>query len=131
MEGAEVANPGEFTINAVLCDSAVAADGKLYVQGGGWNILTALELHHVQPRTALAIVVAVPYTATNQNHRLELQLQGDDGPLTIGPPLPDGKQPRGIEAQFNVGRPAMLQHGDAQNLPFAVNLDQLRFDVPG
>jgi Family of unknown function (DUF6941) len=128
-------NPGEFDVNAVLCDSAVVAEGKLYVQGGGWNILGTQQFPFIQPRISLGAVVTVPYTMTNQNHMLAIQLRNEDNEsVAIGPPVEnDGEvqRPMQIGAQFNIGRPAILQAGDSQMLPFAVNLDQLPFESPG
>jgi len=130
-----VQNPGEFAVNAFVCDSAVVAEGKVYIQGGGWNMMASPQFPFVQSRIALAVVVSVPYTMTNQNHLLEIRLEGEDhDSVAIGPPVEkDGEiqRPTGVGAQFNVGRPALLQPGDAQPLPFAVNFDQLQFTSPG
>ncbi len=128
-------DPGEFAVNAVLCDSAVVAEGKLYVQGGGWNVLGTQQFPFIQPRISLGAVVTVPYTKTNQNHLLSIQLRNEDNEsVAIGPAVEkdgDVQRPMHIGAQFNIGRPAILQAGDSQMLPFAVNLDQLPFDSPG
>jgi hypothetical protein len=129
--------PSGFTIDAIICDSAVTADGKLYIQGGGWNMLASPAVPFVQPRVGVALIVGVPYTGTNKNHRLELRLENEDGErLALGPEVAADvpgatKSPMGIVAQFNVGRPAILQAGDSQNIPFAINLDQLAFRSPG
>jgi hypothetical protein len=125
----------EFSVNAILCDSATTAEGKLYVQGGGWSMLGTTLFPFQQPRISLGIVVAVPYTATNQNHTLRIYLVGEDGQrISFGgasTEQPDGEVPGSIEARFNLGRPPTIQPGDAQTIPMAVNLDQLRFDAPG
>jgi hypothetical protein len=127
--------PGEFAVNALVCDSAVVAEGKVYVQGGGWNMMVAQQFPFVQSRISLAVVVSVPYTVTNQNHLLEIRLENEDQvPISVGPPVEkDGEiqRPTRVGAQFNVGRPPVLQPGDAQPLPFAVNFDQLQFTSPG
>lgn len=131
-------DPGTFTIDAMLCDSAVVAEGKLYVQGAGWNMLSTPQFPFVQSRIGLAVVIGVPYTETNREHRLHVRLESEDGAqLPLGPPVTDPEQPggaqraTGVGAQFNVGRPAVLQPGDRQNLPFAINLDQLGFETAG
>jgi len=131
-------DPGTFTIDAMLCDSAVVAEGKLYVQGAGWNMLSTPQFPFVQSRIGLAVVIGVPYTETNREHRLHVRLESEDGAqLPLGPPVADPDQPGGVQratgvgAQFNVGRPAVLQPGDRQNLPFAINLDQLGFESAG
>lgn len=132
------ADPSTFTVDAMLCDSAVVAEGKLYVQGGGWNMLSTQQFPFLQPRVGLAVVIGVPYTETNRLHHLDVKLESEDGELVpLGPAMPDPEEPgtmhraTGVAAQFNVGRPPLLQPGDRQSLPFAINLDQLAFAVPG
>ena len=50
-------------VTLLLCDFAEAVNGKLYVMGGGWNILFAPG----QPVTmSVAAVLAVPWDRTNQ-----------------------------------------------------------------
>ncbi len=122
--------PGVFTINAILCDSAIVSEDKLYIQGGGWNVLNTATFPFRQARISIAAVVGVPYTQTNQGHTLEITLEGADGGLrVIG--QGEGGDIKGVQAQFITGRPPMLQAGDAQNLSFAVNMDQIHFDGPG
>jgi hypothetical protein len=127
----------EFVIDAMLCDSAVVSEGKLYVQGGGWNMLGAGAFPFNAPRIALAVVVTVPYDQTNRNHTLEVRLEDEDGgllsigPPKIGPGLDDVSEPGKIAGQFNMGRPPFLQPGDTQLMPFAVNVDGQPFASPG
>lgn len=130
-----VPDPTGFTVDAILCDSVVTADGKLYLQGGGWHVLGADSFPFRQSRIGLGVILGVPYTATNQNHTLSMRLEDEDGQqVQFGPVLAeqerDGKTPAPIEARFNIGRPARIQPGEAQLLPFAINLDQLQFDKP-
>ncbi len=124
----------EFTVNAILCDSAATAEGKLYIQGGGWSMLGTTSFPFQQSRISLGIVVSVPYNATNHNHTLQIYLESEDGQrISFGAPTKqlDGQVPGCIEARFNLGRPPTIQPGDAQTIPMAVNLDQLRFEAPG
>lgn len=129
--------PNGFKVNAMICDSAASPEGKLYVHGGGWNILSTPSFPFIQPRVAVAGMISVPYTETNKTHVMELRLEDEDGHrMPLGPQLtaPDGsatRAPEGLRAQFTLGRPPDLQAGDAQNLPIAINLDRLRFDSPG
>ncbi len=125
-------------VNAVLADSVVVAEGKLYVQGGGWNVLNALSMPTQHDRIGIGIVVHVPYTATNQMHNLEVTLVDEDEnsvPLGTAPPgvvvdSPDGKV-RKLGAQFNVGRPATIHAGDEQVTAFAININGLVLETPG
>lgn len=128
----------DFRVNGWLCDSAVASEGKLYVQGGGWNMLTPPTFPAVLPRIGIALTVDVPYTATNQNHTLEIALEAEDGQrLSLGPEQVDPTSPTSIpapgkiNAQFNVGRPPGLMPGDAQPIPFALNIDGYVLNGPG
>jgi hypothetical protein len=127
--------PSGFAVNAFLCDSAVVAEGKVYVQGGGWNILNSPQFPFVRDRVGIAAVISVPYIATNTMHNLNIWLEDQDGkhhPLgfAVGP---DGQpeQQMKLVARFAQGRPIGLRAGDPQNLPFAVNLDNVLVETPG
>ena len=117
-------------IEAFLADSVVAAEGKLYVQGAGWNVINAQNVPFSHDRIGVGVLVHVPYTATNQMHAMEFSLEDADGtslPIGDAPPgveTPDGKI-RTFTAQFNVGRPSTIQPGDDQMIPFALNVNGL------
>lgn len=123
-------------VEAFLADSVVAAEGKLYVQGGGWNNINTPVLPYRLARLGIAMTVKVPYTATNELHKFEVRLLDFDGrelPLMDAPPgvsTPDGKVRR-IGGQFTVGRPPMALPGDEQNVAMALNLDGLVFEQQG
>lgn len=122
----------EMEVNALLADSVVTAEGKLYVQGGGWTNLSG-EIPLRQDRIGIAILIYVPYTATNEEHELDISLQDEDGnemPLGDAPPgveTVDGRI-RHFKTHFNVGRPPTLPPGDEQAVPFGLNINRLRFD---
>ena len=117
----------DFKIDAMLCDTVAVESSKLYMQGGGWNMVSTTEFPAKIARIGVAALIHVPYSKTNALHQLLLQLQDDDGNRI---PLGPGEEGT-LEAQFNVGRPAILQAGEEQPLPFAVNLDGLSFPKPG
>ncbi len=104
-------------VEAFLADSVVAAEGKLYVQGAGWNIVNAPALPYRLARAGIGLIVRIPYTATNQPHKFEIFMRDADGiemPLAEAPPdveTPDGKIRR-LGGEFNVGRPPTLEAGD-------------------
>jgi hypothetical protein len=114
-------------INALLCDHAESAEGKLFVNGGGVNMI------YVQPQPPyvisifVAVVVHVPYTATNQEHRVTVTLLDEDS-NSVSPWAPEGApaQPP-VEAitSFNVGRPPGLPPGETQTVPLAFGLQGL------
>ncbi len=128
-------DPNEFTIDAMLADSAVTADGKLFVQGGGWNLIGTPSFPFQVPRIGIALVIGIPYAETNRNHTLEIQFAGEDGPIPLGhttdPDSGDTKPLMGVGSQFNVGRPPSIQPGDRQVIPMAMNFNSVQFDKPG
>jgi hypothetical protein len=122
-------------VDAFLADSVVAADGKLYIQGAGWNVLMAAQIPFRQPRIGVGIVVRVPYSATNEMHEFSIKVVDPDEnmiALGVAPPgveLPDGKV-RELKGKFNIGRPPMVVPGDEQVIPIAINLDGVEFTEP-
>jgi hypothetical protein len=132
-EDGNASRRSDVQVEAFLADSVASAEGKLYVQGAGWNVINTVQVPTRHPRIGLGLIIRVPYTATNQMHKFELYLEDSDGnelPLADAPPgteMPDGKIRR-LGGQFNVGRPPTLQPGDEQLVAMAINLDGLMFD---
>jgi hypothetical protein len=104
-------------ITLLLCDSAQAVGGKLYILGGGWS-LTGPE----PTPMAIALKIDVPWDQTNRRHKLRLELVDSDGEPFIPPGEEAGLF---VEADFEVGRPAGLKQGTSIDLPFAVNIGPL------
>jgi len=123
-------------IDAFLADSVVTAEGKLFVQGAGWDNINAPGFPYAHDRVGIGMVIRVPYTETNREHRFGISLEDEDGgklPVADAPPgvdSPDGKI-RQIEGVFNVGRPPTLVAGDDQLIPMALNFNGLPFERPG
>lgn len=123
-------------IDAFLADSVASVDGKLYVQGGGWNAITTGALPMQHDRIGIGIIIHVPFTATNQTHEFRVQLVDEDGnqlPIGDAPPgseTEDGRI-RTIGGQFNVGRPPGLPAGDEQLVAIAININGLPFEKAG
>jgi hypothetical protein len=98
----------------MLADSAQASEGKLYVLGGGWNVIGA----QTGP-FAVAGIIEIPWGLTNQQHNLRFELIDLDGnPVTTT--TPEGEQPCVIEAQFEVGRPPGVRRGAMFPMPVAI-----------
>jgi len=122
-------------IDAFLADSVVTAEGKLFVQGAGWDNINAPGFPYAHDRVGIGMLIRVPYTATNREHRFVISLEDEDGhemPVADAPPdvdSPDGKIRR-IEGAFNVGRPPTLVAGDDQLIPMALNFNGLPFERP-
>ncbi len=109
--------------DALLCDHAQAAEGKLFISGGGVtrSFVSATPPHIVL--VGVAAVVHVPYTATNEPHMITVSLVDEDG-QPVAPWVPEGmpeSPPVEVSTQFNLGRPADLTPGEAQTYSFAGN----------
>jgi hypothetical protein len=93
----------------MTADGAQAVNGKLYVLGGGFNQVS-MPTVPFQHRFDLALLVEVPWTATNQPFRLVVeQLDADGEPLNYR-----------AEATIEAGRPAGARQGTSLSIPIAV-----------
>jgi len=102
----------------LLADHAVVADGKLYINGGGWSVTGP------GAPSAIAIKLDVPWDRTNQKLQLRLRLLDQDGEqVTI--PAPEGPQPIEITGEGEVGRPAGLVPGADIDFPLAFQIGPL------
>jgi hypothetical protein len=123
-------------VDAFLADSAETVQGKIYALGIGWNNIFVKTFPAVHPRVSVGITIHVPYTATNQMHKISLHLEDADGerlPLGETPPeQPDGETGQVLElrGQFNVGRPPLLPPGDVQVVCLTMTINNLRLDKP-
>jgi hypothetical protein len=115
-------------IDALLCDYAQVAGGKLFIAGANIDrsFFPAGAQPPFLPTFAVAGVVHVPWTETNKQHVLNFDLIDADGsPVRIPAEVnPDQPVVRG-EMPFNVGRPPILESGDEQMVPFAFNFQAL------
>ena len=121
-------------VDAFLADSVVSAEGKLYAQGIGWNMINAVQFPAQHERLGIGLVVHIPYTATNQQHTVAIRIEKDGEVLglNMGGEPPEGEERlTKIEAGFNVGRPPNLPAGAEQVIALAVNLNLLVFPQPG
>jgi hypothetical protein len=111
-------------VTLLLCDFAEVADGKLFVLGAGWIF------KGMGTPMALAAIVEVPWSETNQQHVWNARLVDADGhAMEIA--APDGQMvPIAAGGQFEVGRPPGHPDGTPQNVPLALNLGPLAL-APG
>jgi hypothetical protein len=101
----------------LLCDAAQATDGKLSMLGAGWNVIGP------QPAPfAIALLIDVPWDATDRSHHFDLTLDDADGrPVTpVG-----GDQPIAVAGDFNVSRPEGLREGSDLRMPLAITFGPL------
>jgi hypothetical protein len=112
-------------VTMLLCDSAQAVNGKLYILGGGWNVIGP------EPApSALAIQIDVPWDEANRQHHLRLVLVTDAGrPVNV--PTPEGERPMEIGADFEVGRPAGHRAGVPLSVVMGINLGPLPLQPNG
>jgi hypothetical protein len=108
----------------LLCDHAEAVGGKLYINGGGWNVLLR---PGVPVNVSLAILIEVPWDEANTQHRLRAYLLTEDGAPVGGP----YGEPLQVDGEFEVGRPAGVKPGSTLNTPLAINFNALALDAGG
>ena len=106
-----MSNPGieEVEIDCLmLADWAEAINGKLYIQGAGWD-RTALKPDQ-SADFAIAASFLVPWNLTNRQHEFALTIEAEDGNL-VAPAL---------TGAFTVGRPPDARPGQRFRSPIAV-----------
>ena len=109
----------------MLADSVQAVNGKLYILGGGWNIIGP----DPSP-TAVAILIEVPWDEANRRRKFTLSLiDGDAQPVFV--PTPVGDKPVEIEGEFDVGRAPFMKPGTPLSFPLAINLGPLPLKPDG
>jgi hypothetical protein len=116
----------EFEVDAFLADSVVVADGKLYVQGAGWNRILAGSFPVAHDRVGIGLIFhATP--PTSGRHRFELRLEDADGnELALGD-APSGEKVHRLSGEFTV----RVTVDDEHLVPLAINLNGLVFQQPG
>jgi len=112
----------------LLCDHAEVAERKLFVNGGGWNVIGPQI-----PPFGIAIYIEVPWDQTNAKHKLVLELLDIDGEQVeiIGPDGTPQTIPSFELPHFEVGRPAGVKPGTPLGVPVAVNFSPAPPIPPG
>lgn len=103
----------------ILADSAQVVGSKLFLLGGGWDVLTINSGFPIRHHMAVAASFRVPWGETNQKHTTRIQLDTEDGKTILQ-----------IDGQFEVGRPPGIKPGQDQRLQIAADL-AVQFDRPG
>ena len=93
----------------ILADFAQAAQGKLNLIGGGWN------LHHAKEYPSnlllgLGIGILVPWSETNRQHTLQFEIKKSEGPKVMG-----GK------GDYIVGRDVATPSGMTQRVTLGIS----------
>ncbi len=106
-------------LTMLLADAVQAANGKLYILGGGWSITGP------QPApSAIALKIDVPWDEANKKHSFRLALLDSDG-RDIMVPGPIGDVPVEVKGEFEAGRPAGLRPGTPLDVVLALNIGPL------
>ena len=63
----------------MLADAATVADGKLYIQGGGWNSILAPQIPTNHPALALVLTFKLDWHEANEDLELVIELVDEDG----------------------------------------------------
>jgi hypothetical protein len=89
----------------ILADHSEAINGKIYVMGGGWNMLRFPELPH-EWAFALTFGLDVPWDETNRRYTLTMHIEDPDGELL-------GEE---FNMEFEAGRPPGSIQGSDQRI---------------
>lgn len=95
----------------LLADHADVANGKLYLNGGGWENLTVNQPLPISHPCGIAVAFSIPWNETNQKHPMAIALADEDGREFVT-----------VEGELEVGRPPGIPLGQAQRIQMAVNL---------
>ena len=90
----------------ILCDWAQAINGKLYIMGAGWSRVVST----IPFNLGVAIIIKIPWTATNQKHELQFSVLDGDGTLMSFQGA-TGVAPIQIKGEFGAGRPMDIKPG--------------------
>jgi hypothetical protein len=93
----------------LLADAAQALGGKLYVLGGGFDRIN-MPVVPFSHRFDLAMLIEVPWVATNQPYQVVVEMRDADG-------APIGYR---AEATMETGRPPGVRQGTALTVPIAI-----------
>jgi len=104
----------------IVSDFAEIANGKLYLQGGGWDQLIAAQPFPFARAVGLAVGFDVPWNETNQRFNVHVEIIHDDSQRALA----------SVDGTIEVGRPAGLLPGQPQLFMMAVNAI-LTLEAPG
>jgi hypothetical protein len=93
----------------LLSDHSEAVNGKLYMTGGGWNVLRFPELPS-EWGFSISLGIDVAWEETNTRHELLVNVQDPDG----------NELGEGLSAEFETGRPPGMPAGQEQRLVMSI-----------
>ena len=102
-------------VTLLLADAAQVVDGKLYVLGGGLQLLGP----RPQP-VSIGMLILVPWDRANTRHSWRVELLDEDGM-----PVMHNDLPVTVAGTFEAGRPAGIVPGSPLLVPLAINFSAL------
>jgi hypothetical protein len=113
-----------MNVTLLLCDHAEVADGKLFINGGGWDTTSSPTAPF-----SVAILLWVPWDRTNAALQFRLALFDEDGE-PVRQQAPDGTVvPVELAGDFEVGRPPGATQGAALPVPMSFNFGPMGLDA--
>lgn len=107
---------------AFLADAVQASRGKLFVLGGGWDVLTVRSLPARHPSMGIGLRVRVPWGWPGESVRLDVELQDEDGKSML---------PGSLSAPVPVRRPSHLPEGQDLTIVRALTFTNIIFRGEG
>jgi hypothetical protein len=95
----------------ILSDFAQIVAGKLYLMGGGWDVLTMNQPLPMGQPLAVAASFRVGWNETNEQHNVEIEIQNEKGDSLAK-----------IAGVMEVGRPPGIARGQDQRAQIAGGL---------
>ncbi len=120
----------KIEVDGFLADSVVRADGKLYVQGAGWNRISAPLFPAVHDRIGIGLLFNVEPGGPSEPHRFEIRLEDAEGKersFGAAPSATDEPVKR-IGGEFTTGSG---EQDERQLVAMAINLNGMSFSGPG
>lgn len=102
-----------LTVTMLIADHAQVADGKLYVNGGGWSVVDP-----ATPGYSIALLLMVPWDRAGAPLDLTLTLIDEDG----HPVAAANGAPVSISGRIEVQRPPAHPVGVPLQLPLVINV---------
>lgn len=122
----------KIEVDGFLADSVVRSEGKLYVQGAGWNRITVALFPAVHDRIGIGLLFNVEPGGSNEPHKFEIRLEDADGKemsFGVAPPQTDepGAPVTRIGGEFTTGS---SEQDEEQLIAMAINLNGMSFAKP-
>lgn len=108
---------------AILADGVHASAGKIYVLGGGWDTIFVRQFPARHHTLGLGLRIRVPWTKTDEQLTLSVDLVDEDGKSLFGERRP--------VQNFRVTRPPGLPDGSDVGFVRTMTFNGLVFPKPG